>query len=162
MTAAGEDPKIDIMRACIAQATENASSGHGGPFAAIVVQEGRAIASGANAVTVNFDPTAHAEIQAIRAAGASLRAFDLSGCELFASCEPCPMCLAAVHWARLDRVYFAATRFDAAAAGFDDARLYTELGQPASQRALSLIQIPMPEARAPFEAWNRNPDRIPY
>jgi tRNA(Arg) A34 adenosine deaminase TadA len=151
-----------LMRACIAQATENASSGGGGPFAALVVRRGISIASGANAVTATNDPTAHAEVQAIRAAGAAVGAFDLSGCDLYASCEPCPMCLAAAYWARFDRVYFAATRFDAAAAGFDDARLYDEFGQPTSARTLPVIRIALPEASEPFEAWNRNPNRIPY
>ena len=162
MTTAVEDPKVALMRACIAEATDNASSGRGGPFAALVVKEGRPVASGANAVTRTNDPTAHAEIQAIRAASSALGIFDLSGYELFTSCEPCPMCLAAAHWARLDRVYFAATRFDAAAAGFDDARLYAELGQPALQHPPRLVQIPMPEAHAPFEAWNKNPNKVPY
>jgi guanine deaminase len=162
MTTTGDPLATALMRACIAQAIENASSGRGGPFAAIVVRDGSPIASGANAVTATFDPTAHAEIQAIRAAGSALRAFDHSGCELYASCEPCPMCLAAAYWARVDRVYFAATRFDAAAAGFDDARIYSELGQPASQRTLPLVHLPLPEAVAPFEAWLRNPNRVPY
>jgi guanine deaminase len=158
---AGDDPAV-FMSACIAEAIDNASSGRGGPFAAIVVKQGRSIASGANAVTSLNDPTAHAEIQAIRAAAGALRTFELAGCELFTSCEPCPMCLAAAHWARLDRVYFAATRFDAANGGFDDARLYDEIALPASQRTLPLVQIPMPEAMAPFDAWKRNPNRIPY
>ena len=162
MSITGDDPTTALMRACIAQAIENASSGRGGPFAALVVRDGVSIASGANAVTATYDPTAHAEVQAIRAAGSALRAFDLSGCELYASCEPCPMCLAAAYWARFDCVYFAATRFDAAAAGFDDARLYDELGQPTSQRTLPLVHILLPEASAPFEEWNRNPNRIPY
>jgi guanine deaminase len=157
----GDDP-ADFMSACIAEAIDNASSGRGGPFAAIVVKQGRSIASGANAVTSLNDPTAHAEIQAIRAAAGALRTFELAGCELFTSCEPCPMCLAAVHWARLDRVYFAATRFDAANGGFDDARLYDEIALPASQRTLPLLHIPTPEAMAPFDAWKRNPNRIPY
>jgi tRNA(Arg) A34 adenosine deaminase TadA len=162
MTTPGHDPTTELMRACIAEAASNALSGRGGPFAALVVREGRAIASGANAVTSTFDPTAHAEVQAIRAAGSALRAFDLSGCEVYASCEPCPMCLAAAYWARVDRVYFAATRFDAAAAGFDDARIYAELGEPTSTRTLPLVHLALPEANAPFEAWTRNPNRIPY
>jgi tRNA(Arg) A34 adenosine deaminase TadA len=157
-----DDPAITFMRACIAQATENASSGRGGPFAALIVRDGRVIASGANSVTATNDPTAHAEVQAIRAAGTALQAFDHSGCELFTSCEPCPMCLAASYWARFDRVYFAATRLDAAAAGFDDARLYAEFGPPPSQRTLVVVQLALPEASAPFEAWIRNPNRIPY
>jgi tRNA(Arg) A34 adenosine deaminase TadA len=157
-----EDPTTTLMRACIAEATDNARSGRGGPFAALVVRGGVTIASGANGVTATNDPTAHAEVQAIRAAGRALGAFDLSGCELFASCEPCPMCLAASYWARFDRIYFAATRFDAAAAGFDDARIYAELGHPTSERTLPVVQITLPEAIQPFEAWNQNPNRVPY
>ena len=149
------------MEACIADAVENAS-GDGGPFAALVVHEGRPISRGANCVTSQLDPTAHAEIRAIRAAAAALGRFNLTGCELFASCEPCPMCLGAVYWARIDRVYYAATRFEAAAAGFDDMRLYTELCLPPSQRSLPLVQIATAEASAPFDAWNRNSARIPY
>lgn len=160
MTTAA-DPTL-LMLACIAEATDNAASDRGGPFAAVIVQGGRSIASGANAVTATHDPTAHAEIQAIRAAGRALSSFDLSGCELYSSCEPCPMCLAAAYWARVDRVYFAATRFDAAKAGFDDARIYAELGEPTSQRTLPLVRLALPEATAPFEAWIRNPNRVPY
>jgi tRNA(Arg) A34 adenosine deaminase TadA len=162
MTTLGDDPTTALMRACIAEATANASSGGGGPFAALIVRDGRAIARGANAVTATFDATAHAEVQAIRAGGVTLRAFDLSGCELYASCEPCPMCLAAAYWARVDRVYFAATRFHAAGAGFDDARIYAELGEPTSQRTLPLVHLPLPEAADPFEAWIKNPNRVPY
>jgi tRNA(Arg) A34 adenosine deaminase TadA len=155
------DPTTHML-ACIAEATENAASGRGGPFAALVVRGGVSIASGANAVTAMNDATAHAEVQAIRAAGTALRRFDLSGCELYTSCEPCPMCLAGAYWARFDRVYYAATRLDAAAAGFDDARLYAELVLPASNRTLPLVRLDLPEASAPFEAWIRNPTRIPY
>jgi tRNA(Arg) A34 adenosine deaminase TadA len=162
MTIVTEDIATTFMRACISDATGNASSGRGGPFAALVVRGDRTIATGANAVTATYDPTAHAEVQAIRAAGRALGAFNLSGCELYTSCEPCPMCLAAAYWARVDRVYFAATRLDAAAAGFDDARLYAELGEPTSLRTLSVVQLALPEASAPFEAWIRNPNRVPY
>jgi tRNA(Arg) A34 adenosine deaminase TadA len=157
-----EASKVALMHACISEATQNASSGRGGPFASLVVKEGQPIASGANQVTSLNDPTAHAEVQAIRAGARSLGTFDLSGCELFASCEPCPMCLAAAYWARVDCVYYAATRFDAAAAGFDDARLYDELGEPRSTRTLPLVHVATPDAKTPFEAWTRNPNRVPY
>jgi guanine deaminase len=120
------------------------------------------IARGNNRVTSTNDPTAHAEITAIREACGKLKTFSLDGCELYTSCEPCPMCLAAAYWARVDRVYFAATRFDAAKAGFDDARIYAELGEPTSQRTLPLVHLALPEATAPFEAWIRNPSRVPY
>jgi tRNA(Arg) A34 adenosine deaminase TadA len=160
--AISEDPKIVLMRACIEEATQNASSGRGGPFAAVVVRAGASVASGANAVTSLNDPTAHAEIQAIRAAATALGTFDLTGCELYTSCEPCPMCLAASYWARFDRVYYAATRVDAAAAGFDDERIYAELGEPTVERTLSVVLIPMKEATLPFRAWNGNPNRVRY
>jgi guanine deaminase len=162
MSGASADPKTDFMRACVAEAIDNASSGRGGPFAAIVVKDGRHVASGANQVTSTNDPTAHAEVQAIRSAASALKTFDLTGCELFASCEPCPMCFAAAHWARVDRVYFAATRYDASAAGFDDARLYDEIALPASQRSVPLVHVPVVDAAAPFEAWSRNPTRVLY
>src|SRR5258706_8692615 len=157
-----EASKVALMHACISEATQNASSGGGGPFAAVVVRGGQPVASGANQVTSLNDPTAHAEVQAIRAACRSLATFDLSGCELFASCEPCPMCLAAAYWSRVDRVYYGATRFDAAAAGFDDARLYDELGEPRRKRTLPLVHIADPDANLPFQAWTRNPDRVRY
>jgi len=161
MTAA-EDAKMALMRTCIAEAAQNARDAHGGPFAALVVRDGRPVAHGSNGVTSLNDPTAHAEIQAIRGASNALRTFNLAGCELYASCEPCPMCLGAIYWARLDRVYFAATRFDAAGAGFDDARLYDELARPLPERELPLVQLSMPEAGAPFEAWKENPNRARY
>jgi guanine deaminase len=150
-----------FMAECIADAVANAS-GAGGPFAALVIHDGRPIARCANGVTTQLDPTAHAEILAIRAAATALGRFNLTGCELFTSCEPCPMCLGAVYWAHLDRVYFAATRLEASAAGFDDSRLYSELCLPLSQRTLPFIQIATADARAPFDSWNRNAMRIPY
>jgi tRNA(Arg) A34 adenosine deaminase TadA len=156
------DDHLDLMRACVAEAIANATTGHGGPFAAIVMRDGRKVASGTNAVTSLNDPTAHAEIQAIRAAARALGTFVLSGCELFTSAEPCPMCFAAAHWARLDRVYFAATRVDAAAGGFDDELLYDELARPADERTVPLVHIALPDAAAPFQAWLRNPNRVPY
>jgi guanine deaminase len=159
--AEGDPVRQAWMDQCIADAINNAS-GAGGPFAALIVHDGRAVAAAANGVTTQLDPTAHAEILAIRAAATHLGRFNLTGCELFTSCEPCPMCLGAVYWARLDRVYFAATRFEAAAAGFDDMHLYNELCLPLSQRSLPLVQIATADARAPFDAWNRNSARIPY
>jgi guanine deaminase len=159
--AEGDPVRQAWMDQCIADAINNAS-GAGGPFAALIVHDGRAVAAAANGVTTQLDPTAHAEILAIRAAATNLGRFNLTGCELFTSCEPCPMCLGAVYWARLDRVYFAATRFEAAAAGFDDMHLYNELCLPVSQRSLPLVQIATAGARAPFDAWNRNSARVPY
>ena len=161
LVAEGDPVRQAWMEQCIADAVKNAG-GAGGPFAALIVHDGSLIASGANGVTTQLDPTAHAEILAIRAAATALGRFNLTGCELFTSCEPCPMCLGAVYWARLDRVYFAATRFEAAAAGFDDMHLYNELCLPLSQRSLPLVQIAHADARAPFDAWNRNSSRVPY
>ena len=110
----------DHMRRAISLAEDNAYSGNGGPFGAVIVKDGKVVAEGSNTVTVDNDPTAHAEVNAIRRACAVLGTFDLSGCELYTSCEPCPMCLAACYWAHISRVYYAAGRDDAAAAGFDD------------------------------------------
>jgi tRNA(Arg) A34 adenosine deaminase TadA len=157
----GDALRQSFMAQCIADAVTNAS-GTGGPFAALIVHEGVPLARGSNGVTTLLDPTAHAEVLAIRAAATKLGRFNLTGCELFTSCEPCPMCLGAVYWARLDRVYFAATRFEASAAGFDDMHLYNELCLPLAQRSLPLVQIATAAARAPFDAWNRNSSRVPY
>jgi guanine deaminase len=161
LVAEGDPIRQAWMDQCITDAVKNAS-GEGGPFAALVVHDGNPVAAGANGVTTQLDPTAHAEILAIRAAAKALGRFNLTGCELFTSCEPCPMCLGAVYWARIDRVYFAATRFEAAAAGFDDLHLYNELCLPLSQRSLPLVQIATANARAPFDAWNRNSSRVLY
>ena len=119
-------PNLEFLRRAIALATENVTSGRGGPFAALMARDGKVIAEGVNVVTATNDPTAHGEVTAIRAACKVLDTFTLAGCELYTSCEPCPMCLAASHWARLDAVYFGAGAEDAARAGFDDAYLYEE------------------------------------
>jgi guanine deaminase len=134
----------------------------GGPFAAMIVRDGTVIATGLNAVVSSKDPTAHAEVVAIRAACQALGDFKLTGCEIYCSCEPCPMCLGALYWARPARVYFAATRDDAAAAGFDDAFIYDQLVAPASDRALPAVHLATPSALAPFEEWLRKADRTPY
>ena len=134
----------------------------GGPFAAVVVREGKIVGEGANSVTVTNDPTAHAEVNAIRSAAKALRTFDLAGCELYSSCEPCPMCLAAAYWARLDAVYYGASAADAARAGFDDAFLYAELRKDASQRKLSSTQLLADEAWASFAAWIASPNKVEY
>ena len=150
-----------FMRRAIALSCEQARAG-GGPFGAVIVQGDAIIAEGANQVTSVNDPTAHAEIVAIRAACARLNRFELSGRAIFSSCEPCPMCLAAIYWARLDHLYYAGDRNDAAAAGFDDARIYTELALPLSARKLPTTRLVAREARAGFEAWARNPNRVAY
>ena len=143
-------------------AVENARAGGGGPFGALVVKGDTIIASGVNRVTAANDPTAHAEIVAIRAACRTLATFQLTGCEIYASCEPCPMCLGAIYWARAARVYFAATRADAAAAGFDDSLIYEELQLPFSRRRIPTVQLMSAEAQQAFAEWKARPDRTPY
>jgi guanine deaminase len=120
------------------------------------------VALGSNRVTLDFDPTAHAEVTAIRQACAALGRFDLRGMTLYSSCEPCPMCLASIHWARLDSAWFAGTRWDAAAAGFDDELLYREVGLPLEQRSVPTVPMLPEEGKAPFKAWLAKPDRTPY
>jgi guanine deaminase len=150
------------MKEAIRQAVENVRSGRGGPFGAIVVKEGRVIAAGTNLVTTMNDPTAHAEVNAIREACNALGTFQLRGCEIYTSCEPCPMCLGAIYWARPDRVYFAATAADAAEAGFDDSFIYDELKISKAERRIPFESM-MPEAGLePFREWTKKNDRIKY
>jgi guanine deaminase len=151
----------EFMRRAIALALENIRNG-GGPFGAVVVKDGNVVAEGANRVTVNHDPTAHAEVVAIRAACAELDSFELKGCELYASCEPCPMCLGAIYWARLSRVYFAGTAEDAAAAGFDDAFIYREMAIPHEQRRLAMSGLLREDGKRVFRAWAAAPDKTTY
>lgn len=151
-----------FMKEAIERAVENVRSGRGGPFAAVVVKEGRIIATGANCVTSANDPTAHAEVTAIRGACHVLGTFQLSGCEIYTSCEPCPMCLGAIYWARPDRVYFGATAGDAAAAGFDDSFIYGELKRPHAERLIPLVAMMRDDALEPFREWERKSDRIRY
>ncbi|HLY63340.1 MAG TPA: nucleoside deaminase [Terriglobia bacterium] len=150
-----------IARA-IALAVENVRSGLGGPFGAVVVKEGVIISEGVNVVTSTNDPTAHAEIVAIRKACGKLRLFDLRGCELYSSCEPCPMCLGAIYWARCARVCFASTAADAAKAGFDDTLIYTEISQPRAGRKIPMIQMMSDEALEAFRAWELQPNKQQY
>ncbi|MGD8859065.1 MAG: nucleoside deaminase [Myxococcales bacterium] len=146
----------------IAEARGGVSALHGGPFGAVVVREGVVIGRGHNRVTSSHDPTAHAEVVAIRAACRSVGDHALPGAELFASCEPCPMCLAATYWARIERVFFAASSDRAAASGFDDVALYRELRAPASERTLPMQQLPHPDADSPFELWDALEEKVPY
>jgi guanine deaminase len=134
----------------------------GGPFGAVVVMNGQAVGRGCNQVTPTLDPTAHAEITAIRDACRALQRFDLRGCILYTSCEPCPMCLAAIYWARLDRVYFASTRKDAAGIGFDDDFIYQQIPLDLAARSLPMQQFPTPAAADLFVEWTAKPDKIPY
>lgn len=135
---------------------------NGGPFAALVVKDGAVIATGTNRVTLTHDPTAHAEIVAIREACRALGDFQLVGCDLYSSCEPCPMCLGAIFWARPARVYYAATQTDAAAAGFDDSHIYQQIDIPPPQRSIPMVQVLNGEAGRPFEEWTRRRDKIKY
>src|SRR5579864_3319131 len=150
------------MQEAIQRAVENVRSGRGGPFGAIVVKDGRVIATGANLVTSTNDPTAHAEMAAIREACRVLGTFQLKGCEIYTSCEPCPMCLGAIYWARPDRVYFAATASDAAAAGFDDSFIYEELKHPHHERRIPFERMMREAGLEPFREWARKGDRIRY
>lgn len=151
-----------FMRRAIALSRERMEQGNGGPFGAVIVKDGVIIAEGWNRVTSGNDPTAHAEIVAIRAACAALASFSLQHCEIYASCEPCPMCLAAIYWARIERVYYANDRADAARIGFDDDLLYREIAAPVGARRLPMIRLLAEEARLAFDAWEKKPDKIPY
>lgn len=150
------------MARAIQLSMEGVYSGRGGPFGAVVVKDGKIIAEGANQVTSTNDPTAHAEVIAIRQACAKLGVFHLNGCELYTSCEPCPMCLGAIYWAHLSRVYFANTAEDAAKIGFDDSFLYSELRKPLLERHIPTVQMMREEALAGFRAWAAKPDKIEY
>ena len=149
------------MREAIKLSAESVRSG-GGPFGAVIVRNGEIIARGENRVTVCNDPTAHAEVSAIREAAARLGTYDLSGCEIYSSCEPCPMCLGAIYWARLDKLYYAGTRADAANVGFDDAHIYEELPLDPSQRELPTESLLREEAQLVFEAWASKLDKKEY
>lgn len=150
------------MREAIALSVENVRTGRGGPFAAIIVKDGKVIGRGTNLVTATNDPTAHAEIVAIRRACEHIGHFHLTGAEIYTTCEPCPMCLAAIYWARLSKIYYANTRYDAAAIGFDDAFLYKELTLPHPQRTVPIEQLLRHEALEAFKLWERKDDKIHY
>jgi guanine deaminase len=151
-----------FMARAIQLSIENVQSGLGGPFGAVVVKNGEIIADGVNRVASTNDPTAHAEVLAIRKACVELKAFDLAECEIYTSCEPCPMCLGAIYWARISRIYFAGSAVDASKAGFDDAEIYRELNQPYSSRKIPMTQMMRDEALAAFRAWERSPNKIAY
>ncbi len=149
------------MRKAITLSEENVAAG-GGPFGAVIARNGEIIATGTNRVTPDCDPTAHAEVSAIRAAAQKLGTFDLSGCEIYTSCEPCPMCLGAIYWARLDRMYYGNDKQDAARIGFDDAFIYQELEKDPVQRRLHSERLLSKEAIRAFEAWMAKPDKTEY
>jgi len=152
----------EIMSEAIALSQQNIQSGNGGPFAAVVVKDGSIIARGANHVTTENDPTAHAEIVAIRDACRALGTFQLTGCVVYTTCEPCPMCLGALYWARPDRIYYANTRADAKSIGFDDDFIYDEMALPIDRRTLPMDQLMREEALAAFHAWKDKTDKIHY
>jgi tRNA(Arg) A34 adenosine deaminase TadA len=151
-----------FMARAIQLSIENVQSGRGGPFGAVVVKDGAIIGEAANQVTSTNDPTAHAEVVAIRTACRRLASFDLEGCEIYSSCEPCPMCLGAIYWARLFRVYFANSDADASKIGFDDSLIYREIAQPHSKRKIPMIQMMREEALVAFRAWESKPNKIEY
>jgi guanine deaminase len=155
-------PNPEFLRRAIALATQNVATGAGGPFGAVIARDGKIIGEGANSVTATIDPTAHAEVNAIRAASKALGTFTLAGCDLYTSCEPCPMCLAAAYWSHVDNVYYGASATDAARAGFDDAFLYEELRKPRDQRKLRSMQLLGDEAWSSFAAWIASPNKIEY
>jgi tRNA(Arg) A34 adenosine deaminase TadA len=152
----------DFMQEAIRLSLENVGSGKGGPFAALVVKEGKIIATGTNLVTSSLDPTAHAEVTAIRNACKVLNSFQLTGCDFYTTCEPCPMCLGAIYWARPDRVFYGNTREDAAAIGFDDDFIYREIPLNPAERTYPLQPLLRTEALKAFKAWEDKEDKIEY
>jgi guanine deaminase len=154
--------KEKLMRAAIRLSRSKMRANCGGPFGAVVVRHGRIVGRGWNQVTSTNDPTAHAEVTAIRDACRRLKTFQLDDCELYTSCEPCPMCLSAIYWARLQKIFYANTRRDAARIAFDDDRIYRELAKPASRRSLPMQQLLRPEALKVFAEWKTKTDKTPY
>lgn len=151
-----------FMARAISLSLENIRSNQGGPFAALVVKDGEIVSEGTNRVTSTNDPTAHAEIIAIREACRKLKQFDLAGCEIYATCEPCPMCLGAIYWARLAKIYFANRAADAAKIGFDDRAIYGEIRRPAAKRRIPMISLMRGDALEVFRAWENKKDKVPY
>ena len=152
----------EFLQQTIALAVDNVRSGEGGPYGAIIVKDNQLIAASGNKVTRTLDPTAHAEIAAIRLACKKMNDFQLHDCILYTSCEPCPMCLGAIYWARLARVYFACSRYDAADANFDDSFIYDEISLLPSERNIAMLHLNLPNARQPFEIWAEKLDKVVY
>ena len=152
----------EFMWEAIRLSIQNIRDGNGGPFACVIVKDGKIVARGTNSVTSTNDPTAHAEVVAIRNACKELNTFQLTGCEIYTSCEPCPMCLGAIYWARPDRIYYANGRTDAAKIGFDDEFLYEELPKKISDRTIPTVQLMREEALAAFREWDQKQDKIKY
>ncbi|RTQ52250.1 nucleoside deaminase [Hymenobacter gummosus] len=157
-----ESPNPDFMREAIRLSVEKMQAGHGGPFGAVIVKDGRIIARGFNQVTSTNDPTCHAEVDAIRKACAELGTFQLTDCDLYTSCEPCPMCLGAIYWARPRRVFYGNTKQDAAAIGFDDQFIYDEIEKPLPDRGIPMTQLLAEEAIAGFRAWQSQEGKTEY
>ncbi|MFN9984892.1 MAG: nucleoside deaminase [Pirellula sp.] len=153
---------LEFLRQAIRLSSEKMEANEGGPFGAVVVRNGQVVGRGWNRVTSTNDPTAHSEVEAIRDACRRLNTFSLAGCELYSSCEPCPLCLAAIYWARLDRVYYAATCDDAAVAGFDDRNFYDEFRKPAKLRSISMQNALRDEAVEVLKRWSDKQDKIRY
>jgi guanine deaminase len=151
-----------FMARAIQLSIDNVLSSQGGPFGAVIVKNGSVVAEGVNRVTSSNDPTAHAEVVAIREACGKLGFFELKDCELYSSCEPCPMCLGAIYWARLARVYFGTLASEASRIGFDDSFIYQEFAQPLSRRAIPMVQMMSEQALVAFRAWQEKPNKIPY
>lgn len=162
IVSARENSRDTYMRRAIALAIENVRSGSGGPFAALVVKGDKVLAEGTNRVTAMNDPTAHAEILAIREACRMIGHFELKGCEIYATCEPCPMCLGAIYWARPAKIYFGGAAADAARIGFDDSLIYKEIRAPFGKRRIPMIQLMREEALEAFRAWQNQRDKIRY
>ena len=158
----GKNDAAKFMRKAIRLSLANVESLKGGPFGAVVVKNGKVIARGTNNVTATNDPTAHAEIVAIRKACKILKTYQLTGCEIYTSCEPCPMCLAAIYWARPDKIYYANSKEDAAAIKFDDQLIYEEIAKPVSERKIFTQQLLREEAQAAFKKWSESPNKIEY
>lgn len=154
--------KNDFMKRAIELSLNNVASGNGGPFGAVIVQDGKIVGEGWNQVTACNDPTAHAEVEAIRNACKYISNFDLSGAEIYTSCEPCPMCLAAIYWARISKIYFANTKKDAAQIAFDDDFIYSEIPKKNDERKIPMEQIMRLEAQKAFSAWQAKEDKIKY
>ncbi|MDI1231293.1 MAG: nucleoside deaminase [Methylobacter sp.] len=151
-----------FLQQAVDLAVENAMSGQGGPYGALIVKDGQLIAASGNKVTSTIDPTAHAEVMAIRLACKKLNDFQLQSCILYSSCEPCPMCLGAIYWARLAKVYFACSRHDAAAANFDDSFIYDEISVLPHQRRIAMLHLNLPNAMQPFNVWAEKSDKVVY
>ena len=158
----GKNDAAKFMKKAVRLSIANVEKGKGGPFGAVIVKDGKVIARGSNSVTLTNDPTAHAEVVAIRKACKILKTYQLTGCEIYTSCEPCPMCLAAIYWARPDKIFYASSKEDAAAVGFDDKMIYEEIAKPVSERKIFTQQLLRDEALEAFRKWETSPFKIEY